>query len=363
MTRDERADDAVDAIVRIGLDNGGPEGENSAYLLPDRGVVVDPGPPTEGAWERLTEGVASAGLSIGDVDWVLVSHWHADHAGLAPRLADAAEAQIAMHELDAPLVADYAVERERRIERDARRLREWGVPDAIVDALRSGDRPSPMPDVTRVRELSDGEAVAGVEAIHTPGHTLGHAAFVVRDWRGDAEADDASDESNESDESDRVPILVGDHVLPSITPNVGGGDTRLWGGGRADSGSPSRSPLATYVASLGRVQELVGDPDPDRRPRAAYPGHGSSLELAERIEAIRAHHEQRRQRVRAVAAGSSHPVTPWDVADELFGEMSGIHAKMGAGEAASHLAWLRERGSIDRVESDPVRYRVADEED
>ncbi|SFL51645.1 Glyoxylase, beta-lactamase superfamily II [Halogranum rubrum] len=323
--------------TRITLDVGNPEGANSAYVLPESGVVVDPGPPTDEAWERLCSGVEAAGLGVEHVAFVFVTHWHADHAGLAPRLAEAADATVVMHETDAPLVADYGRERERRVERDAQRLREWGVPSAVVEALQSGDRPSPIPDSLAVETVKDGESLAGLTAIHTPGHTLGHAAFVT-----DRETAETRD------------LFVGDLVLPTYTPNVGGGDTRL------------DDALATYLASLGRIREVAAAEGVE----TVAPGHGAPLALGERVDEIVAHHDERSRRTVAALAtcleeNEADTATPWDVARTLFGELSGIHAKMGAGEAASHLDFLRKRGAVEQVGGSggsATRYRVADAE-
>ena len=312
-------------VERIAHTAASPEGENSTYVLPDRGLVVDPGPPGESPWETLTDGLAAAGLSVDAVETVAVTHWHADHAGLAPRLAAAADAELLLHEDDAPLVADYAAERERRLDRDARRLRAWGVPDATVAEIVDGDTPSPMPDECPVRTVADGEPVAGAEAIHTPGHTAGHLALL---------ADGA--------------LFVGDAVLPTYTPNVGGSDTRL---------EPA---LETYLDTLDDLSERFGH-DTDAPPDA-YPGHGSTVGLSGRIRAIRDHHAER---IRDAVAALPDPGddtetppgrTPWAVAGDLFGEMAGIHAKMGAGEAAAHLAFAADHGFAERVDESPDRY-------
>ena len=319
--------DPTPAVERIAHAAASPEGENSTYVLPDRGVVVDPGPPGDPPWETLTAGLPAAGLPVDDVETVVVTHWHADHAGLAPRLAAAADAELVLHATDAPLVADYAAERERRIDRDARRLRAWGVPEPTVTEVVDSDTPSQMPDTSPVRAVTDGESVAGAEAIHTPGHTAGHLALRA----GEA-------------------LFVGDAVLPTYTPNVGGSDTRL------------DSALAPYLDALDDLSERVGrdGPDPD-----AYPGHGATVDLAERIRAIRTHHAERLDD--AVAAlpapgGADAGRTPWAVARDLFGEMAGIHAKMGAGEAAAHLAFAADHGFAERVGEAPDRYVRRDPE-
>jgi len=234
----------VRRIQVSGGSDGNAEGGNSAYLLPDRGVLVDPGPPTESAWDRLHDGITAAGLALADIDHVLVTHWHADHTGNAARLHEAADATLAMHAHDAPLVADYAAERERRLDRDAATLERWGVPADQIATLVDFDSPSPVPDSVPVRELTDGGSVAGIEVVHTPGHTAGHAAFVL---------DDVG--------------FVGDAVLRTCTPNVGGGDTR-----QDDPLTAYRRTLSRLEARVEAVAESVTSGMPASRETAATGG-------------------------------------------------------------------------------------------
>jgi glyoxylase-like metal-dependent hydrolase (beta-lactamase superfamily II) len=319
--------------VRIGHGGASPEGENSTYLLPDRGVVIDPGPPGEAAWERLQSGIGDAGASLTDVDHVVVTHWHIDHAGLAPRLAEAADATIHMHESDAPLVADYAVERQARLQRDTRRLRSWDAPEDVIDAVRESDTPSPIPDECPVVPHTDGDTVAGLELLHTPGHTQGHVAVL-----GDEVARTTA--SGPWGHGGTVPTLfAGDLVLPTYTPNVGGSDTRL-----AD-------PLTAFLRSLARIEEWSSP-----LPRfVVRPGHGPEVALNSRLGVIRRHHRTRLREVAAVFENHER-VTPWTVATELFGEMDGIHAKMGVGEAAAHLTFMESRGVVEQFGSSPDQY-------
>ncbi|WP_096391545.1 MBL fold metallo-hydrolase [Halopenitus persicus] len=338
-------------VVRIGFGHGSPEGENSAYLLPERGVLIDPGPPGDAAFETLLSGIDDAGLDPVDLEHVLVTHWHADHAGSAPRIAEAADATLWMGATDAPLVRAYASERGRRLERDAAALQEWGVPEDTVEAVVAGDSPSPVPDETAVSDLQDGDVVAGLEVIETPGHTLGHVAFHDRadasdDHRPDASDDHGTDADDHREDRypDRDALFVGDAVLATYTPNVGGGDTRL------------EDPLSTYRRTLDRLADRY-----DPESTTAYPGHGTPLALDDRIEAIREHHRDRRGNVVDVlSARSPAPATPWEIAQDLFGELRGIHAKMGAGEAASHLEALVATGDAELVDDDPLRYAIGE---
>lgn len=317
--------------IRISHAGASPEGTNSTYVLPERGVVIDPGPPGDESWETLRDGLDDAGVKFADIDHVVVTHWHMDHAGLAPRLGDAADATVHMHESDAPLLAEYGAERQARIQRDTRRLRSWGAPERVVEDVRESDSPSPVPEAYPVKPHADGDSFAGLELIHTPGHTQGHIAVVAtEDW---ADADAGS-------------IFLGDSVLPMYTSNVGGSDTRL-----AD-------PLSAYLRTLETLESRADDVPVG----GVYPGHGQSVSLRDRIAVIREHHEERIDNILEVLEVFER-VTPWMVAEELFGEMSGIHAKMGSGEAAAHLTYLSKQGLVEQVGSMPDHYvRLWDED-
>lgn len=298
-------------VERIPVSSGGPEGTNSAYLLPERGVLVDPGPPGDDAWRELRAGLRSVGEALDAVDHVVATHWHADHVGLTTRVAAAADATIHMHERDAPLLADYEAARERRLRRDEATMLSWGVPDDVAAAVVDGDAPSPLPAETPVETHADGDAVAGGTVLHTPGHTEGHLALSVDD-----------------------DLFVGDTVLPMYTPNVGGSDTR------------ASDPLTSFLSSLDRVRAHGG---------TVHPGHGPGIDTPERFEVIEAHHRSRSRRVLDRVRRLDRP-TPWTVAEALFGDLSGVHAKFGAGEAAAHLARLADHGDVAEVSTDPLRY-------
>ncbi|WP_323676117.1 MBL fold metallo-hydrolase [Halorubellus sp. PRR65] len=333
---DDRARDDRLTVERVQVSTAygsGPEGGNSAWVLPDSGIVVDPGPPGDTAFEHLREGLADVGLAVADVADVLVTHWHVDHAGLAPRLADAADATLHLHERDAPLVADYAAARARRVDRDAAALSRWGVPDEHVASLRDADSPSPMPDETAVDALAASDVVGPLSVVETPGHTAGHVAFALRDTAGGGER------------TADARVLVGDAVLRTVTPNVGGGDTR------------QSDPLADYRRAL---DELAG------AGWRALPGHGTAFDLAPRLAELREHHRERAGLVLdsladlADTEGGDRGVTPWAVARDRFGDMTGYHVKFGAGEAFAHLQDLVALDVVERVDDDPLRYRPVD---
>lgn len=308
---------------RVSLENEDLEGANNAYLLDDGGrtVLIDTGEaPRE---EMLRAALEDVGLDFADVDDVLLTHWHPDHAGLAGAIQRAGDATVRVHEADAPLVADDEDAWESFSESQDQQLERWGVPDAKRKELRAHRTESDV-EVQRsapaVTPFADGDTIAVGETdlavVHTPGHTAGSVCFEL-DGHGRE-------------------IVTGDTLLPNYTPNVGGTDARLV------------QPLDEYLASL---YDLAAT-DYDR----AWPGHREPIDdPSARAHEIVAHHEQRAGQILEILERTG-PAEVWSVCSELFGDLDAFHILVGAGEAYAHLAHLETQGDVERV---GTRYRLA----
>ncbi|MEW6223013.1 MAG: MBL fold metallo-hydrolase [Chloroflexota bacterium] len=143
----------------------------NAYVVPlDAGVLlVDTGMP--GNASRILSSVTRLGHRPSDVRHIVLTHWHPDHMGSAAELRRLTGARIAIHELDAPVLAGR--------ERPAKGRRTMGL-------LLRVFRVAPLvADVT----LRTGDAIGGLEVIHVPGHTAGSIALRRADgvvFSGDA---------------------------------------------------------------------------------------------------------------------------------------------------------------------------------
>lgn len=139
--------------------------------LPTGGfALVESGPGS--TLENVRAGVGAAGYDVEELRSVLVTHIHLDHAGAAGALARATGAEVVVHALGAPHLADPTrlVASARRIYGEA--MDELWGPMAPV----SGDR-------LRSVEGDDLVEVGGlqVRVLHTPGHAAHHVSYLFPD--------------------------------------------------------------------------------------------------------------------------------------------------------------------------------------
>ena len=318
----------------ISLGNRAFEGLNNAYLLEGEvTTLVDTGIDTPDTESDLRDGLAEAGHEFADVEQILVTHFHADHAGLAGTVQEESDAVVRVHEADAPLVAQDPDAVEALHDRQRTLLDRWGMPEDDQDELL-GFMHEGMDidgDPTDVTPFTDGESFAAgdltVETVHLPGHAAGLSGFAFDgDYRG------LSAEGRE--------LFAGDALLPYYTPNVGGADVRV------------ERPLAQYLDTLTRIA--------DGGYARAWPGHrGPIVDPAGRARDIAVHHRERTDRVLSVLDVHG-PADAWTVSAHLFGDLSSIHILHGPGEASAHLDHLAEGGLLDVTDNSPAEYALAD---
>ena len=332
-------------------------GHVNCYAILDQegAAVVDPGLPGSATWKVIVQRLGQAGLQPKDVHSVIVTHSHPDHFGGANRFAREVGARIIGHhrfqfgpfssfqepevsvddlaahhvhahglpeeesETLAPAIEEAIEEAETILRRARAQGRApWGgsmmsasfwrrMRFRVAHALGR----SFIPTISMPVEHGDVLTLADREwfVIHTPGHTGDHICL--------------------HDPESGV-LLAGDHVLPTITPHIGG------------IGS-SPDPLASFFYSLDRVAEIqdVGQ---------VLPAHGHPFEdLAGRAGAIKRHHEERLGKVRSISAELGVPANVQAFSQRLFKPRS--WGAMAESETYAHLEHLRMKGDAERSEA------------
>ncbi|RPJ84982.1 MAG: MBL fold metallo-hydrolase, partial [Acidobacteria bacterium] len=130
-------------------------------------AVVDPGPTS--SLEGLSRGLAAHGVAVADLDALLITHVHLDHAGgVGALVRENSKLAVYVHERGARHLADPS----RLVESATRIYGEH------MDTLWG--EVAPVPEAN-LRRLAGGERidVAGraVDALYTPGHASHHVSY------------------------------------------------------------------------------------------------------------------------------------------------------------------------------------------
>jgi len=275
---------AISPLVRrLVAPNGGPfTFTGTCTYLVGQGdlAIIDPGPEHDTHFEALVAAIGTARVSA-----IVVTHTHKDHSPLARRLKALTGAPIigcGPHQSARALAAG-----------ETNRL------DASSDQHH-------IPD----RLLQDGDVFEGhgftLQAVATPGHTMNHLAFALREENA---------------------LFSGDHVMAWSTSIV----------------APPDGAMGAYMASLERLMA---------RDEAIYwPGHGGPVTEPRRFVRGLLNHRRMRETtiMEAVQAGDRHIVS---LVEKLY---SGLDPKLKDAAALSvfaHLEDLVTRGLV-RTEDEP----------
>lgn len=211
-------------------------------------------------------------------------------------------------------------------------LATYGMPPNERETIMRGMRRMPYrrhtyhPDIV----LEGGETLdwspLRFEVIWTPGHAPGLLCLY---------------------EAEQQILLSSDHILERISPNIGLYDQQ---GG---------DPLGDYLSSLQRVRDLP--------VKLVVPGHGAPFsDLAGRVDALLAHHEQRLQSMLDVLSEgeqTSYQIASrlsWRGSQEGWQKLQAFDRLAALSETLSHLNYLVKRDSVEQdTHEGRVVYRKA----
>jgi glyoxylase-like metal-dependent hydrolase (beta-lactamase superfamily II) len=295
------------------------------YLIKDADgcMLIDTGTNTPATAETLHTSLARLGVTFADLRYVIITHFHSDHAGLAGLIQQQCQAQILMHadsERFLGLWSDEEGQGPVYMAPEAFFL-QHGLPADSLQVfrdMRQRFRTLTLP-FRVTRKVVDGETLSfGGKTwtiVFTPGHAVGHICVNCPELNL---------------------AFTGDHLLQRITPNISIQSDRH------PLDLPGRyNPLRDYLLSLEKTRTLGFT--------LGLPSHGPVItDPQERIDALLAHHDARLQTMlEALGAG---PQTAYAVARHTFpNRQDPFDHWLMLGETLAHLELLEARQQVTRI--------------
>jgi glyoxylase-like metal-dependent hydrolase (beta-lactamase superfamily II) len=275
--------------------------------------LVDTGMGTEESLLAFRAALDLVGCSPKAIRKIISTHHHPDHYGCSGPHREASGAEVFLHPLEADRMSFYKP--KPRAPEALAFFARHGFPMWVFDNLPSpaevfaGMYRAVAPD----HPLADGDRISIGEReariVWTPGHSPGHCVVHFP--------------------KEKV-LIVGDHLLPKITPHIG-----------ITSDDP-QDPLGDFIASLHKVGELDVE--------TVLPAHGAVYhDHRHRVRQLIEFHDYRMDVMLDAVRGK--PRNAYDVALEAFGlnPQSPFQQQFPATfETLAHLERLRRDGRVER---------------
>ena len=320
--------------IKVPFPQGMPGGTN-VYVVEGRegSILVDSGWDSMDAFTAFREGLKGEFLKVQDIKRIVITHVHADHYGLASKVAQLCGAKVAMHRVDAGLIDPRYVNFDKLVEEVGEELRCSGVPQNELSGMGKASlwmNRFVSPDIPEVL-LEDGDVISNgsfeFDVLRTPGHSPGHICLY---------------------EPRRRLLFSGDHVLFDTTPHVGF---------NPQSGD---NPLGDYISSLERMKGL--------RVNFVFPGHGPvSNSLSLRVDELLRHHAQRNMNILRALGTDLKTVyqiaegIPWmvDEGGVAFNDLAIWDKRLAVLETISHLKFLILEGEVSKIGNNNIPLYAA----
>jgi glyoxylase-like metal-dependent hydrolase (beta-lactamase superfamily II) len=331
---DRRATSAEEALAlaqragihRLALPTPFLVGRVNCYLIEDEPLtLIDTGPNSGKSLDDLERALAAHGRRIEDLELIILTHQHMDHLGLLEILARRSGAEVAALYLLGPYLANFSHNATADDEFAQAVMRRHGVPNdlaTVLGSLAAAFRAfGSSGNVTR--ELRDGDELRlrdrTLRVHHRPGHSPSDTVL----W-----------------DSDREMLIAGDHLLARISSNPL--VSRPLSG---DPDQPRPQALVQYMDSMRITREMPA--------RLVLSGHGDPiLEHAELIDDRLRMHRRRATRIHQIL--DARPLTAYEIALRMWGNVAVTQAYLTLSEVLGHLDLLVQAGQATEQVQDGV---------
>ena len=339
MTDPDQATDAEESLARaadagihrIALPTPFLVGRINCYLIEDRPLtLVDTGPNSGKSLDELERALGELGHRIEDLELIVITHQHTDHLGLLEILARRSGADVAALHLLVDYLSDFSASASADDSFALDVMRRHGVPDDVATALSSVAASfRAFGSSGRVtRPVRDGEVLEferrTLQVLHRPGHSPTDTVFL---------------------DPERRVLLAGDHLLAHISSNP------LVSRPLAPGAPPGRPhALLQYIESMRATREQALS--------LVLGGHGDPVIDHVRLidERLRMH---RRRARKLLAMLDSGPLTAYELALRMWGNVAVTQAFLTLSEVLGHLDLLEAEGKVrEREDTGVVRFEA-----
>lgn len=293
------------------------------YVILDAGVptLVDTGSAYGSSNDHLLQGIAALrdefgeSIEVRDLKRILITHGHIDHFGGLSFMVEQTGAQVGIHELDRRILTAY----EERVIVATKDLRVYLERAGVKPELRAsviemyGFSKKHVRSVQVNFLLREDTPIDGMQFIHAPGHCPGQVCIVLGDV-----------------------MLSADHVLARISPH------------QAPESITHYTGLGHYLDSLDKVRKVEGI-------TLALGGHEEPIhDLYGRIDAIKASHQRKLERVLDIIRSANTPCTISDISKAMYPNRHGYDVLLALEEVGAHVEYLYQHGYLAVANLDEV---------
>lgn len=293
------------------------------YVILDAGVptLVDTGSAYGSSNDHLLQGIAALrdefgeSIEVRDLKRILITHGHIDHFGGLSFMVEQTGAQVGIHELDRRILTAY----EERVIVATKDLRVYLERAGVKPELRAsviemyGFSKKHVRSVQVDFLLREDTPIDGMQFIHAPGHCPGQVCIVLGDV-----------------------MLSADHVLARISPH------------QAPESITHYTGLGHYLDSLDKVRKVEGI-------TLALGGHEEPIhDLYGRIDAIKASHQRKLERVLDIIRSANTPCTISDISKAMYPNRHGYDVLLALEEVGAHVEYLYQHGYLAVANLDEV---------
>lgn len=272
-------------------------------------TLFDAGTHTDAAHDALVDGLRTAGVSVRDLELIVLTHHHLDHIGLSRRLRDESGAEVWAHPHAVEQIA-YMFDDTLARAHHERLLGELGVPEEIREKVieRRHAYKALLDSFVIDRTPEDNGPLGVFTAYFRPGHSATDVVYVHQEKRW---------------------AVTGDHLIANVTPNP---ILRRC----PEKGTREKS-LVQYRESLFKTRAL--------KLAKCFPGHGPAFaEHRDAVDRTLRHIERRGRKVLGVVPETG--ATPYEVTRGLFPRLAEPELLYCLSAATGHLELLEEEGAL-----------------